>query len=81
MTSEYDLDVKGMLCPLPVLRARKRLAAMNPGDVLRIIATDPAARIDMPHYCAESGHWFLGEYHDGETWVFRIQRKDTSHAE
>ena len=51
-----ELDTKGMLCPLPVLKARKRLKALAPGDKLRIFATDPAAMIDIPHYCAESGH-------------------------
>mgnify|MGYP001161469623 FL=1 len=51
-----ELDTKGMLCPLPVLKARKHLKALAPGDKLRIFATDPAALIDIPHYCAESGH-------------------------
>jgi tRNA 2-thiouridine synthesizing protein A len=78
---EYELDVRGMLCPLPVLKARKRLAAMRPGEILRITATDPVARIDMPHYCRESGHRFLGETQAGDAWVFRIERQGTADAE
>ena len=50
------LDTKGLLCPLPVLKARKRLKALAPGDKLEVYATDPAALIDIPHYCVESGN-------------------------
>jgi len=59
MTEDETLDTMGLLCPLPVLKARKRLKAMAPGKVLRVLATDPAAVIDMPHFCAESGHVLL----------------------
>lgn len=55
-TWDAELDAIGLLCPLPVLRARKRLRALGPGAVLCVRADDPAARIDMPHFCAEQGH-------------------------
>ena len=54
-----ELDTCGLLCPLPVLKARKRLQAMVPGENLRILADDPAARIDFPHFCAEQKHELL----------------------
>jgi tRNA 2-thiouridine synthesizing protein A len=60
MTWDEDLDCEGLLCPLPVLRARKRLMAMEPGRILRVRATDPMAAIDLPHFCAQAGHSFLG---------------------
>ncbi len=62
MAADWDaeVDARGLLCPLPVLRARKRLLAMAPGQVLRLLATDPAAAVDVPHFCAEAGHGFLG---------------------
>ena len=50
------LDATGLLCPLPVLKARKRLAALAPGDQLHMRADDPAAVIDVPHFCSEAGH-------------------------
>lgn len=50
------VDARGLLCPLPVLRLRKRLLAQPSGAVLRLIATDPAAVVDVPHFCAEGGH-------------------------
>ena len=55
------LDAIGLLCPLPVLKARKRLAALPEGAVLRLLADDPAAVVDVPHFCAEAGHAFLGD--------------------
>lgn len=56
MTFDDDLDAIGLLCPLPVLKARKRLMALESGQVLRLQADDPAAVVDVPHYCNESGH-------------------------
>lgn len=55
------LDAIGLLCPLPVLKARKRLMALPDGAVLRLLADDPAAVVDVPHFCSENGHAFLGE--------------------
>jgi tRNA 2-thiouridine synthesizing protein A len=47
---------------------------MNDGQILKIAATDPAARIDMPHYCRESGNRFLDETQEGDVWYFRIEK-------
>lgn len=58
---DAELDTTGLLCPLPVLKARKRLAALAPGAVLRMLADDPAARVDVPHFCAEQGHALLAQ--------------------
>lgn len=68
------LDVKGLLCPLPVLKARKRLGSMKAGAVLRLDATDPASVIDVPHYCAESGHELVEQIHDGDVFTYWIKR-------
>ena len=56
-----DLDARGLLCPLPVLKARKRLGALAPGAVLRMLSDDPAAVIDVPHFCVEAGHALLSQ--------------------
>lgn len=56
---EHDLDATGLLCPLPVLKARKRLQSIATGDRLRMRADDPAAVIDVPHFCTESGHTLI----------------------
>jgi tRNA 2-thiouridine synthesizing protein A len=64
MEWDAELDATGLLCPLPVLKARKRLAALAPGAVLRLLADDPAAVIDVPHFCAEQGHALLAQAGD-----------------
>ena len=53
------LDAMGTLCPMPVLKARKRLQAMKSGQILRVLADDPAAIIDFPHFCTEQGHQLI----------------------
>lgn len=66
MTWDAELDARGLLCPLPVLKARRRLASLAPGQVLRMLADDPAAVIDVPHFCAEQGHDIVGQRELGE---------------
>lgn len=56
-----DLDARHLLCPLPVLRLRKALAALPPGARVALIATDPAAVLDVPHFCAQAGHVLLDQ--------------------
>jgi tRNA 2-thiouridine synthesizing protein A len=56
MTPDHTLDARGLLCPLPVLRLRKRLKSLAMGEVIAVQADDPAAIVDVPHFCAESGH-------------------------
>ena len=70
MECDAELDATGLLCPLPVLKARKRLMAMTPGAVLCLTADDPAAVVDVPHYCAEAGHTLLS-VEDGSGGVRR----------
>lgn len=57
MSSEPEsYDLRGLNCPLPVLKARKRLSAMAPGSRLWLETTDPLAVIDIPAFCQENGH-------------------------
>ena len=59
MIESYDL--RGLNCPLPVLRSRKRLAGMVPGARLWVETTDPLAIIDIPAFCAEAGHLLVAD--------------------
>ena len=52
----YEIDTCGLLCPLPVLKVRKRLMRLSSRDVLRVLADDPAAWVDLPLFCQENGH-------------------------
>ncbi|CUX46964.1 MULTISPECIES: sulfurtransferase TusA family protein [Rhizobium/Agrobacterium group] len=58
-TAEIIFDLRGLKCPLPVLRSRKKLAALKAGDILTIETTDPLAVIDIAHMCNEDGHNLL----------------------
>lgn len=75
MTFDQDLDTRGLLCPLPVLKARKRLQGMAVGQVLRVEADDPVAVIDLPHFCDEAGHALLEARTSGKVQIYLI-RKD-----
>ena len=72
--SETTLDLSGLLCPLPVLKARKKLLSMAEGEVLIVIATDPMAAIDMPHFCNEQGHELLEQSKGENNLRFKIRK-------
>ena len=74
MDIDDTLDAVGLLCPLPVLKARKRLKAMKEGQVLRVMANDPAAVIDFPHFCTEQGHTLLFQEHPGDVSIYYLQK-------
>ncbi len=57
--SDTLLDVQGLNCPLPVLKANKALRGLEPGARLTVLATDRAALKDFPAFCAETGHRLL----------------------
>ncbi|UXU75366.1 MULTISPECIES: sulfurtransferase TusA family protein [unclassified Paracoccus (in: a-proteobacteria)] len=75
MTPDPVIDARGLLCPLPVLRLRKRLQALAPGSRVVLLATDPAAAIDVPHFCAQSGHRLLASHPQAEgATAFTVER-------
>ena len=74
MTWDEELDAIGLLCPLPVLKARKRLMAMAKGAVLLMRADDPAAIVDVPHFCAEAGHTLVSQDSKGAELRFFIRK-------
>lgn len=75
MTFDHDLDALGLLCPLPVLKARKRLAELGSGQVLRLRSDDPAAMVDVAHYCRETGHKLLATQTIADAQHYFIQKK------
>lgn len=74
MTPDAELDARGLLCPLPVLKAARRMRAMERGQVLRMIADDPAAVVDVPHFCQEQGHELLRAVEEDSAQVYLIRR-------
>ena len=74
MDWDFEVDCAGLLCPLPVLRARKRLLAMAAGQVLCVRATDPMAAVDLPHYCGQAGHQYFGARDESGVTLHLIRR-------
>ncbi|MDE1148414.1 MAG: sulfurtransferase TusA family protein [Azospirillaceae bacterium] len=74
--SEGDrtLDARGLICPLPVLRARKALMAMPAGAVLTLLATDQGARRDVPAFCEATGHALLAADEADGVLTFTLRR-------
>ncbi len=68
------LDVTGLNCPLPVLRARKALKEVPVGDCLTVLATDPASGIDFRHFCDTSGHQLVDAAEADGVFTFVIRR-------
>jgi len=69
------LDASGLICPLPVLKARKALKAVAIGDVLEVVATDPGAAKDFPSFCETTGNTLVETLPEGAATVFRIRRE------
>jgi tRNA 2-thiouridine synthesizing protein A len=73
--SETLLDMKGMNCPLPVLRANRALRSMAPGERLHVLATDRAAVADFQAFCRETGHALLAWSEENGVFSFVIRRR------
>ncbi len=69
------LDVKGMNCPLPVLKANRALRGMGAGDKLRVLATDRASVADFRAFCRETGHDLLSFSEEAGVFSFTIRRR------
>ena len=68
------LDVRGLICPLPVLKAKKAMKSLRPGDRMRLEATDPLAAVDVPHFCREDGHVLLEQAAVDGIQIFLIEK-------
>ena len=68
------LDTTGLMCPLPVLKAKNAIARLSAGDVLEVISTDPGSVADFAVFCAALGHTLLAQSEDAGVFRFRIQR-------
>ena len=73
--SETLLDVKGMNCPLPVLKANRMLRGMAAGQRLRVLATDRASVADFQAFCRETGHALLAQAEEAGVFSFTIRKR------
>ena len=78
--SNVDIDARGLICPLPVLRLRKRLTELGKGAELTILTDDPVAVIDIPHFCVQEGHELLASRVQDGARFFRVRRGSGKHV-
>jgi tRNA 2-thiouridine synthesizing protein A len=75
MEIDRDLDVKGLNCPLPILRTKKALAEMETGQVLRVRATDPGSVKDFAAFAKQTGNELLEQNEENRVYEFYLKRK------
>ena len=72
--TEKTINLRGLKCPLPALRARKALAALKPGDVLIAECTDPLSAVDIPNLVNQTGDGLELSAREGDVLIFRIRK-------
>lgn len=72
---DRELDVRGLNCPLPILKAKKALAELESGQVLRILATDPGSTRDFQAFARQTGHELLEQAQQQDEFVHVLKKK------
>jgi tRNA 2-thiouridine synthesizing protein A len=75
MEFDRELDVKGLNCPLPILRTKKALAEMETGQVLHVLATDPGSLKDFPAFAKQTGNALVKQQEENRVFEFFLKRK------
>ena len=75
MQIDKELDAKGLNCPLPILRAKKALADMQSGQVLKILSTDPGSVKDFQAFCKQTGHALLEQTEAEKVYTIVMKHK------
>jgi tRNA 2-thiouridine synthesizing protein A len=75
MEYQKELDARGLNCPLPILKAKKALAEMETGEVLRIVATDSGSVRDFQAFAKQTGNALVSHTQNGREFVFLMRRK------
>jgi tRNA 2-thiouridine synthesizing protein A len=73
---DQDLDVRGLNCPLPILKTKKQLVSMAAGQVLRVRATDPHSVVDFLAFCEKTGHEMVRHGEAGDEFHFWLRKRD-----
>jgi TusA-related sulfurtransferase len=75
MEAQKEIDTRGMNCPLPILKAKKALADMSSGDVLKVVATDPGSVRDFQAFARQTGNELLEQSSANEEFVHYLRRR------
>ncbi|NNN32878.1 sulfurtransferase TusA family protein [Streptomyces sp. S3(2020)] len=76
-TADITVDGTGLLCVTLLLKLRARIDGAEPGSVVHVIATDPAAPLDLPAWCQMTGHTYLGPVPEPDQDVYALRLTDT----
>jgi tRNA 2-thiouridine synthesizing protein A len=69
------VDARGLNCPLPILKAKKALATIQSGQVLKVTATDPGSKRDFEAFARQTGNVLVGQFELDRTWTFYLKRR------
>jgi tRNA 2-thiouridine synthesizing protein A len=75
MQADKEIDTKGLNCPLPILRAKKALAEMSTGQLLKVVATDPGSMRDFVAFAKQTGNELVGQEALGDEFIHVLRRR------
>lgn len=73
-TVQQELDLRGLNCPLPILRTKQALRELTPGDLVRVVATDPHSVIDFTGFCDTTEHELIAHEEASGEFTFTIRK-------
>jgi tRNA 2-thiouridine synthesizing protein A len=75
MAFDREVDARGLNCPLPILKAKKALAELASGQVLKVVSTDPGSLRDFQAFARQTGNDLVGQSESDRTWTFLLRRR------
>lgn len=72
---DLHIDTSGLMCPLPILRAKKALAGLTSGQVLKVVSTDPNSMADFQAFCRQTGNPLLKQEHGNNSYIHYLRRR------
>lgn len=72
---DFEVDARGLNCPLPILKAKKALSAASSGQVVKIVATDPGSKRDFEAFARQTGNAIVSQAQDDDVWTFYLKRR------
>ena len=75
MNAQKELDTRGLNCPLPILKAKKALADMRSGEVLRVVATDPGSMRDFQAFARQTGNELVEQQSSNDEFIHFLRRR------
>ncbi len=74
LEADVELDARGLNCPMPILKAKKGMRELQPGQIMHVIATDSGSANDFPLFCKQSGNELIESSQEGGEFHFYIRK-------